>query len=236
VVPVVQRDIYRPHEVEHVKREVHIHHEPPVIVGTKVAEPVSVQEWESKSGHKITGAAAGKEKERAGSSSSSSSSSSSDEESRRTGVKKVKKTKKEKTHRKKGVGEKMKEAVGLDTKDPSKDPKDQAYLAEQQQQQQQAGTTGEQRHKSLGEKAKEAVGLEPKQGAAAAPAHGSGITIPNRFDQTQGSSTGGVGFVESQRKKIGEKAKEVVGLDLKDPSKDPKDIGYASEPGHMGGV
>lgn len=46
-MPVIERDVYRPHEIEHFKREVHIHHEPPKVVRTEVAEPITLEEWES---------------------------------------------------------------------------------------------------------------------------------------------------------------------------------------------
>jgi hypothetical protein len=116
---VLERDIYRPHEIEHTKRVVEIHHEAPEIIGSKVAAPISVSEWESKSGSSLrttgvsSGTGTGVTERR-----TSSSSSSSDEEVEVNGVK---------TRRKKGFGEKLKEAVGLDPKDNQGDLKDTGY-------------------------------------------------------------------------------------------------------------
>lgn len=45
IVPVVEREVYRPHEVEHTKKIIELHHEEPKIAGTQVAEPVSIEEW-----------------------------------------------------------------------------------------------------------------------------------------------------------------------------------------------
>jgi len=53
VVPVIQKDIYRPHEIEHVKHEVHVHHDRPQVAGTTVAKPISINEYEKASGIKI---------------------------------------------------------------------------------------------------------------------------------------------------------------------------------------
>ena len=53
VVPVIEKDIYRPHEIEHVKHEVHVYHERPQIVGTAVAKPISILEYEKASGVKL---------------------------------------------------------------------------------------------------------------------------------------------------------------------------------------
>lgn len=47
VVPVVERDVYRPHEIEHFRREVHIFHEAPKLVKTEVAKAITLEEWES---------------------------------------------------------------------------------------------------------------------------------------------------------------------------------------------
>jgi hypothetical protein len=253
---VLERDIYRPHEIEHTKRVVNIHHEAPELAGTRVEKPISVSEWESKSGHSIRGASATTSsgltgrRERSGSSSSSSS----DEERYETvdGVR-----------RKKGLGEKLKEKVGLDKKDGHGDPKDAAFNN-------QSGTTGYgqsssttgtsssygsstsgtqygadgQRHKGLGEKAKETVGLDPKDGRDPKDiGYGNTSTGYNQVSSTTGTgyNTGATGTssglsgdssaqygADGQRKKgFGEKIKEAVGLDPKD-GKDPKDIGYNS--------
>ena len=53
MVPVIEKDIYRPHEIEHVKREVHVHHEAPVVKSTTVAKPISIHEYEKARGVKI---------------------------------------------------------------------------------------------------------------------------------------------------------------------------------------
>jgi hypothetical protein len=261
VVPVLERDIYRPHEIEHTKRIVNIHHEAPEIIGTKVAKPISVSEWESQSGgHSLRSATATTSsgltgrRERSGSSSSSSS----DEERYETvdGVRK-----------KKGLGEKLKEKVGLDKKDGHGDPKDAAFNN-------QSGTTGYgqsssttgtsssygsstsgtqygadgQRHKGLGEKAKETVGLDPKDGrdpkdidnnnnnqsttgynqSSSTTGTGLGSGVGSSSSSGVNATSTGTGYdAESQRKKgLGEKVKEAVGLDPKDPAKDPKDQGY----------
>jgi hypothetical protein len=50
VQPVVERDIYIPHHVEHHKKEVEIHHEAPVMGGTRVAPAVTVEEFERQHG------------------------------------------------------------------------------------------------------------------------------------------------------------------------------------------
>jgi hypothetical protein len=118
VVPVLERDIYRPHEIEHTKRVVEIHHEAPEIIGSKIAAPISVSEWENKSGSSLrtTGVSSGTATGVTGRRDSSSSSS--DEEVEVNGVK---------SRRKKGFGEKLKEAVGLDPKDNQGDLKDTGF-------------------------------------------------------------------------------------------------------------
>jgi hypothetical protein len=248
VVPVLERDIYRPHEIEHTKRVVNIHHEAPEIIGTKVAKPISVSEWESQSGgYSLRSATATTSsgltgrRERSGSSSSSSS----DEERYETvdGVR-----------RKKGLGEKLMEKVGLDKKDGHGDPKDAAFNNNQ------SGTTGYgqsssttgtsssygsstsgtqygadgQRKKGLAEKAKETVGLDPKDGRDPKDIgynQSSSTTGYNQGSSSSYGTTSGVGSTseygaDGQRKKgLAEKAKETVGLDPKD-GRDPKDIGY----------
>jgi hypothetical protein len=296
-VPVLERDIYRPHEIEHNKRVVNIHHEAPELADTRVEQPISVSEWERKSGHSIrsatatTGSSSGLtgRRERSGSSSSSSSS---DNEERYETVNGVR--------RKKGLGEKLKEKIGLDKKDGHGDPKDAAFNNNQsssttgynqdssksgtgygtgssttgtgynQGSSSSYGTTGTseygadgQRKKGLGEKAKETVGLDPKDGrdpkdigynsnsstynqSAPTASSGSGATGYNTNNQSstgtgynQGSSssygTTGTGTssssdsygTETHRKKgFGEKVKEAVGLDPKDPAQDPKDGGF----------
>jgi hypothetical protein len=269
-VPVLERDIYRPHEIEHTKRVVNIHHEAPEIIGTKVAKPISVSEWESQSGHSIrsatatTGSSSGLTG-RKGRSGSSSSSSSDDEERYETvdGVR-----------RKKGLGEKLKEKVGLDKKDGHGDPKDAAFNNNQTTctgfgtgscssygssatgSSSQYGADG-QRHKGIGEKAEKTVGLDPKDGrdpkdigygnnsnnnqSTSTSGTGTGYNTASGLNTNQSSSIGynqgssssygttGTGTeygVDGQRKKgLGEKAKEAVGLDPKD-GRDPKDIGY----------
>jgi hypothetical protein len=115
---VLERDIYRPHEIEHTKRVVEIHHEAPETIGTKIAAPISVSEWESKSGSSLrtTGVSSGTDTGVTGRRDSSSSSS--DEEIEVNGVK---------PRRKKGFGEKLKEAVGLDPKDNQGDLKDTGF-------------------------------------------------------------------------------------------------------------
>eukprot|EP00953_Heterococcus_sp_UTEX-ZZ885_P019960 11152-Heterococcus_DN1.PRE.1 len=104
-----------------------------------------------------------------------------------------------------------------------------------------SGTTSQygadgQRKKGLGEKAKEAVGLDPKDGRDPKDiGYGNTSTGYNQGSATTGSSSsyGTSGSTseygaDGQRKKgLGEKAKEVVGLDPKD-GRDPKDIGYGN--------
>lgn len=114
---MLERDIYRPHEIEHTKRVVKIHHEAPELSGTRVNKPISVSEWESKSGSSLRTTGATTETSTRTRRGSSSSSSNSDEEVEVDGVK---------TRRKKGLGEKLKEKVGLDPKD-GRDPKDAGY-------------------------------------------------------------------------------------------------------------
>lgn len=45
IQPVVERDVYIPHQVEHHKKEIEIHHEAPVMGGTRVAPAVTVDEF-----------------------------------------------------------------------------------------------------------------------------------------------------------------------------------------------
>lgn len=53
VVPVIEKDIVRPHEIVHEKREVEVYNEKPTFEGTRTAEPISVNEYEKKSGVKV---------------------------------------------------------------------------------------------------------------------------------------------------------------------------------------
>jgi hypothetical protein len=210
VVPVLERDVYRPHEIEHNKRVVNIHHEAPQVSGTHTNQPISAREWEGQ-GHSVSGTTATTSSGLTGrrGRSGSNSSSSSDEERYETV---------EGVRRKKGLGEKLKEKVGLDKKDGHGDPKDAAFNNNQ------SGTTGYGQSTST-------TGYN--QGSSTNYNQGSSTTGYN-----QGSSlshgTGGVGSsnteygADGQRKKgLGEKAKEVVGLDPKD-GRDPKDFGYNS--------
>lgn len=45
IQPVVERDVYIPHQVEHHKKEIEIHHEAPIMGGTRVAPAVTVDEF-----------------------------------------------------------------------------------------------------------------------------------------------------------------------------------------------
>lgn len=45
VQPVIEKDIYKPHEIQHHRKEVDIHHEPTKVVGTEVAPTVTVDEF-----------------------------------------------------------------------------------------------------------------------------------------------------------------------------------------------
>jgi hypothetical protein len=45
VQPVVEKDIYQGHRIEHDKKEVDIHHEPTMVGGTQVAPTVTVDEY-----------------------------------------------------------------------------------------------------------------------------------------------------------------------------------------------
>jgi hypothetical protein len=132
-----------------------------------------------------------------------SSSSSSDEETRaaRGGE--------GRTHRKKGLGEKLKETVGMDPKD-SRDPKDIGY-----------GNTDQ-------------SGTGYNQGGSTTGYNQGSSTTGYDQGSSSSYSTGGVGSstseygADGQRQKgFGEKAKETVGLDPKD-GRDPKDIGYGN--------
>jgi uncharacterized protein YdaT len=49
IVPVIHRDIYRPHEIEHVKQVVELHHEEPVVLGVTIAQPISMEEFQNQS-------------------------------------------------------------------------------------------------------------------------------------------------------------------------------------------
>jgi hypothetical protein len=53
VVPVVEKDIYRPHEIVHDKHKVEVYNEKPTFEGTRTAKPISVNEYEQKSGVKV---------------------------------------------------------------------------------------------------------------------------------------------------------------------------------------
>jgi hypothetical protein len=56
VQPVVERDIYIPHKVEHHKKEVEIHHHAPTMGGTRMAPAVTVEEFTRRNGEiDITG-------------------------------------------------------------------------------------------------------------------------------------------------------------------------------------
>jgi len=81
VQPVVERDIYNPHRVEHHKREIEIIHEAPTVGGTRVLPPVTVAEYERAHGTNLHTVTTNTTERRAveRSSISSSSSSSSDE-------------------------------------------------------------------------------------------------------------------------------------------------------------
>jgi hypothetical protein len=50
VQPVVERDIYIPHRVDHHKKEVEIHHHAPVMGGTRMAPAVTVEEFTRRNG------------------------------------------------------------------------------------------------------------------------------------------------------------------------------------------
>jgi hypothetical protein len=206
VVPVLERDVYRPHEIEHNKRVVNIHHEAPQLSGTHTNQPISVREWEGQ-GHSVSGTSATTSSGLTGRRERSGSNSSSSDEERYETVDGVR--------RKKGLGEKLKEKVGLDKKDGHGDPKDAAFNNNQ------SGTTGYGQSSST-------TGYS--QGSSTNYNQGGSTTGYNQGSSSSyvagtGSSNTEYGADGQRKKGLGEKAKEVVGLDPKD-GRDPKDIGY----------
>jgi len=55
VQPVMERDVYNPHRVEHHRKEIDIVHEAPTVGGTRVAPAVTVDEYQQ--GHGARGSA-----------------------------------------------------------------------------------------------------------------------------------------------------------------------------------
>jgi hypothetical protein len=46
VQPVVEKHIYKPHEVIHEKRVVNVHHHAPELLPSRIAPAITIAEWE----------------------------------------------------------------------------------------------------------------------------------------------------------------------------------------------
>jgi hypothetical protein len=114
--------------------------------------------------------------------------------------------------RKKGLGEKAKEAVGLDPKD-GRDPKDQGY----EQGYNQSSTGYNAGTSSYGQSG----GLQQQQRRERTGSSSSSS------DEESRAARGSEGRTNHRKKGLGEKLKETVGMDPKD-GRDPKDIGYGN--------